>query len=78
MYLRFIVDDGVDGVPEVLAGHEVQVEDHCSSFCLHVVHVVRLVGKHGDAHHGNAVVDGLIEAVGATVGDEGSRLWMTC
>ncbi|TNN60163.1 putative exonuclease GOR [Liparis tanakae] len=53
------------------------VYNNCGSLRLDVDHVVRLVSEHGDAHHGNAVVDGLIDPIGATVGDERPGLGVT-
>lgn len=40
-------------------------------------HVVWLISKHGDAHHGDTVVDGLVNPIGATMGDERSGLWVS-
>lgn len=79
--LRLVLNDGLDGVAEVLGRHEVEVHGYSGALGLHPHHVVGLVGEHGNAHHGYPVVDGLINAVGAAMSDEGSRLgmtWMGC
>lgn len=75
--LRFVIDDGVDCISEVVLLHEVQVYGDCSSLCLNMHHVVWLVGEHGNSHHGNAVVDGLKYPVCSAMGDESSGLWVT-
>lgn len=74
---RFVVDDCVDCVSKTFRRHEVQVENNCSSFFFHMDHVVWLVSKHGDAHNGNAMVDGFINPVCASMGDESSSFRVT-
>lgn len=75
--LRFVVDDGVDCISQSFCCHCGEIHDSRDSFSLHAAHVVWLIAKQGDAHHWNTVVDGLINPIGATMGDEGSGLRMT-
>ena len=42
------------------------------------MNVVRLVPKQWHHHHGNAVADALIDAMGASVSEEEFRLGMSC
>ncbi|PWA15754.1 hypothetical protein CCH79_00008995 [Gambusia affinis] len=66
MGLSWWILDSRITVSQALNSHKVQFNSNCSSFSLHVHHVVWLVTKHGDSHHGNAVVDGLIDPVCST------------
>lgn len=75
--LRWVVNDRVEPVHQVLGLHEVEVHDDGSPFGLHVDHVVGLVSEQGDPHHGNPMIDSLIDSIGPTVSDEGSGLGVT-
>ena len=75
--LRWVVNDCVEAVHQVLGLHGVEVHDDGRSFGLHVNHVVGLISKHGDPHHGDTVVDGLVEPIGSTMCDKSSGLGVT-
>lgn len=55
--------------------HEVEVPDDSSSLGLHMDHIVWLVSKHRNTHHGNPIVNSLIDSIGSIMGDEGSSFW---
>lgn len=75
--LQFVFDDGVDCFSQFFCCHCGEVHDSRNPFSLHAGQVFRLITKHGDAHHQNTIGDGLINPIGATMGDERSGLGMT-
>lgn len=76
-HLRFVIDDSVDCISQFFCCHCGQVHYSRDSFSLQAGQVFWLIAKQGDAHHWNTMVDGLINPIGAAMGDERFDLAMT-
>ena len=77
-HLLGIVDDLHGGVVDGVLGQRADVQAHAGPLGLDPDAVVRLVGENRDAHHGHAVVDALVDAVQAAVGDESPNVGVSC
>ena len=62
---------------QICTGHCENVQSHTCSFGLHVNNIIKLVSKQRNAHHRDPTVDGLIDAIGATMSYNSSGFWVT-
>lgn len=76
--LPAVCEDAGQGPVEVVLCHVLPVQHDAHAFGLHAGHAVIVVPKEGYAHHRHAVIHGLVDAVEATVAQEGPHVCMAC
>lgn len=72
-----VVNNCVESIDQCLFSDVVDAEDHSHPSSRHAVHVVTLVTKEGNHHHGNTMTDALVDSMRPTMSDKGSCFGMT-
>lgn len=71
-HLRWVIDDCSQSIEQIYTLHCIHVHLHSCSLGLHVSDVVRLISKHGESHHRDPMVNGLIDSICSTMSDKSS------
>ena len=77
-YSRFVINDFHRRLVHGALGQTSDIQVHGQSFCPQPDEVVLLISKDWDSHDWHGVIDGLVNAVQTTVGNESSCLGVAC